>query len=75
MIVVKRDHSVAFVCFQETNPSKLQKDEIGDDLPFQFSFAFELDFKAFLSLDHMMQLCKFKSFFAKLEEDAISVKP
>ncbi len=70
----KRDNSVALVSFQETNPSKLQKEDTGDDFPFQSDSTFGLDFEAFVSLDHTTQLRKFKGFFAKLEELAISVK-
>ncbi|EFX64600.1 hypothetical protein DAPPUDRAFT_118022 [Daphnia pulex] len=70
----KRDDSTAFISFQETNPSKLQKDDTDVDFAFQFDSAFELDFEAIVALDHTSQLSKFKSFFAKLEENAISVK-
>lgn len=35
----KRDNSVACVSFQETNPSKLQKEDTGDDFPFQSQVA------------------------------------
>ena len=65
----KRDNSTAFISFQETNPSKLQKDDKDEDFAFQFDSAFELDFEAFISLDRT-SLLKLKSFFAKLEEES-----
>jgi hypothetical protein len=56
------------------NGNQFQKDDTDEDFDFQFVFAFELDFESFVALDHSSQLRKFKSFFAKLEENEISAK-
>lgn len=56
------------------NVNQFQKDDTYEDFDFQFDFAFELDFESFVALDHTSQLRKFKSFFAKLEENEISAK-
>ena len=56
---------------QDSNLTKLQKD---DNFPFQFDAAFETDVDSFLSLDSTVQIDKFKSFFAKLEEEHVCSK-
>lgn len=55
------------------NVNQFQKDDT-EDFDFQFDFTFELDFESFVALDHTSQLRKFKSFFAKIEENEISAK-
>ena len=67
----KRDSSTALFSLQETNQPKQHKD---DNFPFQFDKAFEMDVDSFLSLDLAAQTLKFKSFFAKLDEEAICYK-
>jgi hypothetical protein len=67
----KRDSSAALLSLQDTNITKLQKD---DNFPFQFDAAFEMDVVSFLALDSTVQIDKFKSFFAKLEEDNVLAK-
>jgi hypothetical protein len=64
----KRDSSTALFSLQDTNISKQHKD---DNFPFKFDKAFEIDVDKFLALDSTVQTFKFKSFFAKLEEEAI----
>jgi hypothetical protein len=67
----KRDSSAALFSLQDTNQSKQHKD---DNFPFQFDKAFEMDVDTFLALDSAVQTLKLKSFFAKLEEEAICFK-
>ncbi len=67
----KRDSATALFSLQETNHPKQQKD---DNFPFLFDKAFEMDVDSFLALDSAAQTIKFKSFFAKLEEEAICSK-
>jgi hypothetical protein len=67
----KRDSSAALLSLKDTNITKQQKD---DNFPFQFDAAFEMYVVAFLSLDSTVQIDKFKSFFAKLEEEHVCAK-
>jgi hypothetical protein len=67
----KRDSSAALLSLQDSNVTKQQKD---DNFPFQFDAAFEMDVVSFLSLDSTVQIDKFKSFFAKLEEEHVCAK-
>jgi hypothetical protein len=67
----KRDSSAALLSLKDTNITKQQKD---DNFPFQFDVAFEMYVVAFLSLDSTVQIDKFKSFFAKLEEEHVCAK-
>jgi hypothetical protein len=70
----KRDSSAAQFSLQESNLSKQQKDDNDDNFPFQFDKAFGMDVDSFLDLTSAEQTLKLKSFFAKLEEEAVSVK-
>jgi hypothetical protein len=67
----KRDSSAALLSLQDSNLTKQQK---YDNFPFQFDAAFEMDVDSFLSLDSIVQIDKFKSFFAKLEEEHVCAK-
>jgi hypothetical protein len=53
---------------------KQQKDDKDDNFPFQFDKAFGMDVDLFLDLTSAEQTLKLKSFFAKLEEEAVCVK-
>ncbi|EFX65635.1 hypothetical protein DAPPUDRAFT_117110 [Daphnia pulex] len=70
----KRDSSAAQFSLQETNLSKQQKDDKDDNFPFLFDKAFGMDVDSFLDLTSAEQTLKLKSFFAKLEEEAVGVK-
>jgi hypothetical protein len=74
MSATKRDSSAALFSLQDTNLPKQQKDVHDDNFPFEFDKAFGMDVDSFLDLTSAEQTLKFKSFFAKLEEEAVCVK-
>jgi hypothetical protein len=70
----KRDSSAAHFSLQDTNSPKQQKYDNDDNFPFQFDRAFGMDVDSFLDLTSAEQTLKLKSFFVKLEEEAVGVK-